>query len=222
MTGALAAIIRRDLRLAWRQGGGALLGAGFFVVAAALFPLGVGPEAGTLARIAAGVLMVAALLATVVTLDRLFEADRDDGSLDGLALLPIPLSLVVAAKCVAHWLAALLPLVIISPFLGLMMQLQGAALWMFVGVMLVATPGLSFIGAVGAGLAMGLRRAGGLISLLVLPLFIPSLIFAVAAVEAAQGGLDPAPHVMLLAAATLFAVVLGTAAATAALKLEFS
>jgi heme exporter protein B len=218
----MLAIVRRDLRLAWRQGGGALMGLAFFVVAAALFPLGVGPEAGQLARIAPGVLMVAALLATVVTLDRLFEADRDDGSLDGLALLPMPLSLVVVAKCLAHWLAALAPLVILSPLLGLMMQLEGDALWMFVTVMAVVTPGLSFIGAIGAALTMGLRRAGVLISLLVLPLYIPSLIFAVAAVAAAAAALDPLPHLLLLMGVTLFAIVLGTAAATAALKLEFS
>lgn len=218
----MLAIVQRDLRLAWRQGGGALMGLAFFVVAAALFPLGVGPEAGQLARIAPGVLMVAALLATVVTLDRLFEADRDDGSLDGLALLPVPLSLVVVAKCLAHWLAALAPLVILSPLLGLMMQLEGDALWMFVTVMAVVTPGLSFIGAIGAALTMGLRRAGVLISLLVLPLYIPSLIFAVGAVAAAAAALDPLPHLMLLMGVTLFAIVLGTSAATAALKLEFS
>ncbi|RIK93615.1 MAG: heme exporter protein CcmB [Proteobacteria bacterium] len=220
MTRTLFALIKRDLNLAWRQGGGALLGTVFFAVAVVLFPLGVGPEPNTLARIAAGVLWVAALLAAVVSLDRLFEADHDDGSLDGLALLPLPFSLVVAAKCLAHWLASLLPVVIISPFLGLMMRLEGDALGALVLALLLGTPGLSFIGAIGAALAVGLRRAGALLSLLVLPLYIPALIFGVAAVEAARMGLDPAPHLMLLFGATLFAVVIGTAAATAALKFD--
>ena len=220
MIRTLFALIKRDLHLAWRQGGGALLGTVFFAVAVVLFPLGVGPEPNTLARIAGGVLWVAALLAAVVSLDRLFEADHDDGSLDGLALLPLPFSLVVATKCLSHWLASLLPVVIISPFLGLMMRLEGGALGALVVALLLGTPGLSFIGAVGAALAVGLRRAGALLSLLVLPLYIPALIFGVAAVEAARIGLDPTPHLMLLFGVTLFAVVIGTVAATAALKFD--
>ncbi|MDA5192709.1 heme exporter protein CcmB [Govanella unica] len=213
-------IVRRDMRLAWAQGGGAYLALAFFVITVTLFPFGVGPEPGMLARIAPGVLWVAALLACLLSLDRLFAADYEDGSLEGLVLLPEPLSLVVGAKCLAHWLSTALPLILIAPFLAMMLNLEPAAYPVLMLSMLIGTPGLSAIGAVGAALTVGLRRAGVLIALIVLPLNIPILIFAVAATEAARNGFDPQPHLMLLAACSIFSLVFGLWAAAAALKVN--
>lgn len=213
-------LVRRDVRLAWAQGGGAMLALAFFVITVTLFPFGVGPEPGMLARIAPGILWVAALLASLLSLDRLFAADYEDGSLEGLALLPEPLSLIVGAKWLAHWLSTALPLILIAPVLALMLNLEPAAWPVLLLTLLIGTPGLSAIGAVGAALTVGLRRAGVLIALIVLPLNIPILIFGVAATEAARAGLDPAPHLMLLAATAIFSVVLGLWAAAAALRVN--
>lgn len=213
------AVLRRDLELAWAQGGGAGFTVIFFVITVTLFPFGVGPEPGVLARIAPGILWVAALLAAMLSLDRLFAADLEDGSFDLLLLLPEPLSLVIAAKCLAHWLTTALPLILVAPFLALMVNLEAEALPVLLLSLLIGTPAVTAIGAVGAALTVGIRRAGTLIALIVLPLAIPILIFGVAAVEAARMALDPAPHLMLLAGIGCFALVLGIAAAGAALKL---
>ena len=217
---AFAAIVGRDLRLAFARGGEALNVVVFLVIAITLFPLGVGPEPQVLARIAAGTVWVAALLAAMLALERLFRADYDDGSLELIALSPLPLPLVVLAKCLAHWLATGVPLVVAAPLLAVLMQMDGAGFATLVGGMLLGTPMLSLIGAVGAGLTVTLRRGGVLISLLVLPLFIPVLIFGVAAVEAAVTGLSPRPHLLLLGAMLLGSLALAPWAAAAAIRLS--
>ncbi len=217
---AFSTIVARDVRLAWAQGGGASFALAFFVLTVMLFPFGVGPEAAILSRIAPGILWVAALLAGLISLDRLFAADFEDGSLEGLALLPEPLSVIVTAKCVAHWLSTALPLLLIVPLLGTMMALEPSAYPMLMLSLLIGTPGLSAIGAVGAALTVGLRRAGVLIALIVLPLNIPILIFGVASVGAVRDGFDPMTALMLLGGSSLFAVVCGIWAASAALKIN--
>lgn len=216
---AFFAILGRDLRLGYRQGGTAALALGFFALVITLFPLGVGPERETLERIAGGVLWIAALLAVLISLDRLFQADQEDGSLELLALSHLPLELVAFAKLLAHWLACGLPLVLASPVLALMMQLPAAALPGLTGALLLGTPTLSAIGAIGAALAVGVRRGGFLLSLLVLPLYIPVLIFGAGATEAAVSGLNLGAHLLILAAMMVAALGLAPLAAAAALRL---
>lgn len=216
---AFIALVGRDLRLSVRHGGAAMLAVTFFVLAVTLFPLGVGPEPQTLARIGAGVLWVAALLAALLSLDRLFQADFEDGSLELLAQSPLPLPLTVLAKCLAHWLGTGLPLAVVAPVLALLLHMESAALSVLVAAMILGTPSLSLIGAVGAALTVGVRRGGVLLSLLVLPLYIPVLIFGVGAVEAAALGLTPRPHLLLLGSAFLAAAALTPWASAAALRL---
>jgi heme exporter protein B len=211
-------LVRRDLRLALRQGGDAAMVVGFFVLGVVLFPFGVGPEPQLLARIAAGVLWVMALLAALLSLERLFAADWEDGSLEGLALLPLPLEAVVLAKCAAHWLVTGLPLVLVAPLLATLLAMDPAGFAMLVAAMALGTPSLSLIGAIGAALALGARRGGVLLSLLVLPLYIPVLVFGVAAVEAALLGLPSRPHLMILAAFAVASLPLAPIAAAAALR----
>jgi heme exporter protein B len=215
-----AALLARDVRLAFRQGGGGLLAVGFFAVVCTLFPFGVGPEPDVLRRIATGVVWVAALLAALLSLDRLFQADLEDGSLDLLALSATPLELLVLAKCLAHWLTTGLPLVIAAPVLAALLNLDATAWPVLILALALGTPALSLIGAVGAALTVGVRRGGVLLSLLVLPLVVPVLIFGVAAVEAAAAGLSPRPHLLLLAGTGLFAAVLAPWAGAAALRLS--
>lgn len=219
MTAALT-LFRRDVGLAWSAGGSTRLALAFFALTITLFPFGVGPGAATLARIAPGVLWVAALLASLLSLDRLFEADFEDGSLDLLAIGPLPLAIVVLVKAVAHWVATALPLILLAPVLAVTLQLEREAYPALMASLLIGTPALSFIGAIGAALTTGLRRAGVLLSLIVLPLYIPVLIFATGAVDAARTGLDPAPHLMLLGAVSLVALVLGCWAGAAALRVH--
>ena len=171
-----------------------------------------------LARIAAGVLWVAALMAAVLSLDRLFQADYEDGSLDLLVLTPIPLVATVQAKCLAHWLTTGLPLTLAAPMLALLLQLPAASLPVLALSMALGTPSLSLVGALGAGLTVGIRRGGVLLSLLILPLYIPVLIFGVGAVEAANLGLDASAHLFLLGAYLLAAAVLAPLASASALK----
>jgi heme exporter protein B len=215
-----AALVARDVQLAFRQGGGGLLAVGFFAVVCTLFPFGVGPEPDVLRRIATGVVWVAALLAALLSLDRLFQADLEDGSLDLLALSATPLELLVLAKCLAHWLTTGLPLVIAAPVLAALLNLDAAAWPALILALTLGTPALSLIGAVGAALTVGVRRGGVLLSLLVLPLVVPVLIFGVAAVEAAAAGLSPRPHLLLLAGTGLFAAVLAPWVGAAALRLS--
>jgi heme exporter protein B len=215
---AFRLLVLRDLRLALRQGGDAAMVVAFFVLTVILFPFGVGPEAELLARIAAGILWVTALLAALLSLERLFQADWEDGSLEALALMPLPLEAQVLAKCLAHWLVAGLPLIGIAPLLALLLHLDAAGYPALLLSLLLGTPSLSLIGAVGAALSLGARRGGVLLSLLVLPLYIPVLIFGVAAVEAAIGGFGARPHLLLLGALLAGALVLAPVAAAAALR----
>lgn len=218
MLSGIAALVSRDLRLALRLGMDSLMAVVFFVLAVVLFPFGVGPEPAILARIAAGVIWVAALLASMLSLERLFQIDWEDGSLEGLALLPMPLEAVVAAKIAAHWLTTAVPLIIAAPVLALLLDMEVRAFGALVAALALGTPTLSLIGAVGAALILGARRGGVLLALLVLPLYIPVLIFGVAAVDAAASGLPTRPHLMILAGLFLGSLVLAPWAAAAALR----
>jgi heme exporter protein B len=215
---AFRLLVQRDLRLALRQGGDAAMVVGFFVLTIILFPFGVGPEPALLARIAAGIVWVTALLAALLSLERLFQADWEDGSLEALALMPLPLEAQVLAKCLAHWLVTGLPLSLVAPLLALLLDLDPAGYAVLVASLLLGTPTLSLIGAVGAALSLGARRGGVLLSLLVLPLYIPVLIFGVAAIEASIGGFPVRPHLLLLGALLAGALPLAPLAAAAALR----
>ena len=215
---AFRALVAQDLRLALRQGSDAALVVAFFVLAVVLFPFGVGPEPQLLARIAAGIVWVTALLAALLSLDRLFQQDYEDGGLEAIALAPLPLEAAVLAKCLAHWLTTGLPLIVVAPALGLLLQLDGAGYLPLVLAMALGTPSLSLVGAVGAALSLGARRAGVLLSLLVLPLYIPVLIFGVAAVDQAVAGFSIRPHLLILTAFLVAALPLAPWAAAAALR----
>jgi heme exporter protein B len=215
----IAAIIARDLRLALRRPADLVAVLFFFVIVASLFPLGVGPETALLRQLAPGVLWVGALLATLLSLPRLFADDFRDGTLEQLALSPHPLGLMVLGKVIAHWLCAGLPLALLAPVLGLQFDLSADALWVLTFSILLGTPALSGIGAIGAGLTLGLRGGGVLLSLLVLPLYIPVLIFGAGAVEATVSGLGAGAHLSLLAALTVGGVVFAPWAAALALKI---
>lgn len=215
---AFAALLRRDLRLALRHGGDSLMVVAFFVLVVVLFPFGVGPEPGVLARIAAGVIWVGALLAAMLSLERLFLADYEDGSLDLIALSPASLILLVLAKTLAHWLTTGLPLIVASPILAIFLGLGLHGYAALAASLLLGTPTLSLIGAIGAALVLGARRGGVLLSLLILPLNIPILIFGVAAVEAAATGFTPQPHLLVLAGLLLAALPLAPWAAAAAIR----
>lgn len=190
----------------------------FFVVTVTLFPLAVGPESEILARIAAGVLWVCALLASLLSLERLFANDHEDGGLDLLALSPLPLEAVVLAKVAAHWLVTGLPLILAAPILALLLNLPAEGFAPLVLTLTLGTPTLSLLGAIGAALTLGARRGGVLISLLILPLFAPVLIFAVGAIEAALTGLPVRPHLLLLAGLLAASLPLAPIAAAAALR----
>ena len=213
-------IVTRDVRLAFRQGGATMLVVVFFVLAVALFPLGVGPETAVLRRIAPGVIWVAALLAAMLSLDRLFQVDFEDGSLDQLALAPLPLELVAAAKCLAHWISTGLPLVVISPLLGVLLELNGEAYGALLLAMAAGTPSLSLVGGIGAALTVSIRRGGVLLSLLILPLYIPVLIFGTGAIDAAATGLGGGAHLLVLAALLAAALPLAPWAIAGALRLN--
>jgi len=215
---AFWALVARDLRLALRQGSDAALVVAFFVLAVVLFPFGVGPEPQLLARIASGVVWVTALLAALLSLDRLFQQDYEDGSLEVIALAPLPLEAAVLAKCLAHWLTTGLPLTVVAPALAALLQLEGPGYLPLILAMALGTPSLSLVGAIGAALSLGARRAGVLLSLLVLPLYIPVLIFGVAAVEQAVAGFAIRPHLLILTALLLAALPLAPWAAAAALR----
>jgi heme exporter protein B len=215
---AFMAILSRDLRLILRHGSEAATAVAFFLLATLLFPFGLGPEPDLLARIAAGILWVVALLASLIALDRLFAEDFQDGSLEQLALTSLPLPLVVLAKLGAHWLATGLPLVILAPILALMLRMDPAGLPALVGSLLLGTPCLSLVGAVGAALVLGARRGALLLPLLILPLYIPVLIFGTAAIDASLAGLSATPHLQLLGAILLVSLGVGPFAAAAAAK----
>lgn len=218
MTGGFGHVLVRDLRLALRQGMDAFMAVAFFIIAGALFPLGVGPEPAVLARIAGGVIWVTALLAVLLSLDRLFQQDYEDGSLELLVLSPTPLEVTVLAKTAAHWLTTGLPLIAASPVLAILLNLPADGFVVLLAAMALGTPSLSLIGSVGAALSLGARRGGVLLSLLILPLYIPILIFGVAAVDAAVLGLTVRPHLLLLGAILAAALPLAPWAAAAALR----
>ncbi|HYM30016.1 MAG TPA: heme exporter protein CcmB [Candidatus Cybelea sp.] len=216
---AFLAIFRRDLALSFRQGSAVTLSVMFFALAVTLFPLGVGPEPQVLARVGAGVLWVAALLSAMLSLDRLFQADHEDGSLDLIALGPLPLEFTALANIAAHWVASGLPLVVISPVLALALNLPLNVMPAVVAAMLLGTPSLSLIGAIGAALTVGVRRGGVLLSLIVLPLYVPVLIFGVAAIDAAAGGAAFRAPLLILGALLALGLALGPIASAAALRL---
>jgi len=215
-------VVRRDLRLALRQGTDSVMVVTFFVLTVVLFPFGIGPETNILERISAGVLLVTALLASMLSLDRLFQGDYEDGSLELLVLTPAPLEIVVAAKMLAHWLTTGLPLLVVAPLLGLLLHLPSESYGALLAVMALGTPILSLIGGIGAALVLGARRGGVLLSLLVLPLYIPVLIFAAAAIDAAAQGLASGPNLLLLGGLLLAALVLSPWVAAAALRQALS
>jgi heme exporter protein B len=216
----MKALLLRDLRLAIRSGGGFGLGLAFFFLLAILVPLGVGPEGGTLGRIAPGILWVGALLACLLSLDRIFALDFEDGSLDLLATAPIPLEAVVALKALAHWLVTGLPLTLLAPALGVLLNLPPAGYGWLVLSLLLGTPALSVIGAFGAALVVGLRRGGLLLSLLVLPLYVPTLIFGAEVVRRGTEGMALATPLALMAGISLGAAALLPFAAAAALRVN--
>jgi heme exporter protein B len=217
---SLLALIRRDLMIAARIGGGAELGIVFFLSLVAIVPFAIGPDQTTLARLAPAILWIAALLATLFGLDRLFQADDEDGVLDQLMLAETPLELIVLAKCCAHWLTTGLPLALMAPLFGLMLNLPAEAMLPLAATLAVGTPAITLIGAVGAAVTVSLRRGGLLMAVLVLPLAVPTLIFGVGAANAAIAGQAPfgAPFLLLLAT-TLLAAVISPVAAAAALRL---
>ena len=219
MVGVFLRLIGRELTLALRGGIGTLMTVVFFVIAVTLFPLGVGPELGLLSRIAPGAIWVAALLAALLSLDRLFVADHEDGSLEQLMLGSLPLELVVLAKTVAHWLTTGLPLAVAAPVLALLLNMSTDGLVILIVSLLLGTPILSLIGAVGAALTVSLRRGGALIALLVLPLYVPVLIFGVGAVEGAVLDIGVHANLSILAGGLVGALVLGPLAAAAALRM---
>ena len=216
---AFIAIVRRDVTLALRRLSDTVSVVLFFVLAIVLFPLGIGPEPNVLARIAAGTVWVVALLAAMLSLDRLFQVDADEGGLDLLVLAPLPLEAVVLAKCLAHWLVTGVPLILSAPILSILLNMGGGGFLVMILAMALATPTLSLIGAVGAALTVGARRGGVLVSLLVLPLLTPVLILGASAVDLALTGLNATPLLMLLGAMLLVAVLLCPWAAAAGLRL---
>lgn len=216
---AFAGIVQRDLLLALRRRSDVLTTFFFFIIVVSLFPLGVGPEPDTLRDIAPGVVWVAALLASMLALARLFAGDYADGTLEQLVLAPQPLVLMVLAKMLAHWLVTGLPLVLIAPLLGLQFDLALDAICIMAAGLLIGTPVLSMVGAIGAALTLGVRGAGGLLALLVLPLYIPVLIFGAGAVGASAAGLAAGGHLSLLGAFLLLALVFAPWATAAAIRL---
>lgn len=216
----MIAILIRDLRLGMRAGGGFGLGLAFFLLLAVLVPLGVGPEGGLLGKIAPGILWVGALLACLLSLDRIFALDFEDGSLDLLATAPVPLEGVVTMKALAHWLVTGLPLTLVAPLLGVLLLMpEGGYIWLVISLAL-GTPALSMIGAFGAALTVGIKRGGLLLSLLVLPLYVPTLIFGAEVVKRGAMGMDVATPLLLLAGITAGSVAILPFAAAAALRIN--
>ncbi len=222
MSAAFIALLRRDLMLAFRHRGELANPLIFFLMVVTLFPLGVSPEIGLLRKIAPGVIWIAALLSALFSLESLFRSDFDDGSLEQLLLSPQPLALMVLAKVMAHWLVSGLPMLLFAPVLGLLLAMPADAIWILVATLVIGTPLLSLIGAVGVALTVGLRRGGLLLSLLILPLYVPVLIFATSAVGAAAAGVPVAGQLYLLGALLVLAMMLAPFAIAAALRISLS
>lgn len=215
---AFVSVLRRELRLALRRKGDALNVLVFFIVVASLFPFGVGPEANQLRAMAAGVAWIAALLAAVLSLPRLFAADHADGTLEQMLVAPQPLALIVLAKIAGHWLLTGLPLALAAPLIGLQYGLPADALGLLIVSLLIGTPVLSLLGAAGAALTLGVRGGGALLALLILPLFVPVLVFGAGAVTAGLTGINPSAHLSLLGAFLAVSSLIGPWAACAALR----
>ena len=213
-------LLRRDLALALREGGALGTALGFYVIVVALMPLGLGPDLALLSRIAPGVLWIALLLAALLSLPRLFESDDEDGSLEAIALGPLPLELVVLAKALAHWISTGIPLTLMAPVLGLLLNLEIGAYPVLLATMLIGTPAVSFLGAIGAALTLRTRRGGLLLALLVLPLYVPTLIFGISAIASGLGPTGAGTSVLLLAAISLASLALGPIAAAAAVRAQ--
>jgi heme exporter protein B len=214
-------LVKRDLALALREGSAVGTALGFYLLVVALMPLGLGPDLKLLGRIAPGVLWIALLLAALLSLPRMFEADHEDGSLEVMATAPLPLELAAAAKALAHWISTGIPLAILAPVLGILLNLELGAYPALVATMLAGTPAISFLGAVGAALTLRARRGGLLLALLVLPLYVPTLIFGISAMSSAALGLDGfGASFLILCAISLASLVLGPLAAAAALRLQ--
>lgn len=216
----MIALLARDLRLAVRAGGGFGLGVAFFLILCALVPFGVGPDSRALQPVAPGILWLGALLACLLSLDRIFALDHDDGSLDLLATSPLPLEGTVAVKALAHWITTGLPLIVAAPLFGVLLHLPGAAIPSLIVSLLLGTPALSMLGAFGAAVTVGLRRGGLLLSLLVLPLYIPTLIFGTEMIRRGQEGGDPATPMLFLAGITAGVLAVIPFAAAAALRIN--
>ena len=217
---ALSALFVREWRVARRIGGGASVGAVFFLILVSIMPFALGPDLRLLAKLGPAILWIAALLSTLLGLDRLFQADAEDGSLDLMSHAALPLELIVLVKCAAHWTTSILPLVVAAPLFGLMLAMDGPALGLVTLTLAAGTPALTMIGAIGAALTASLRRGGLLMAVLVLPLSIPVLIFGVAAASAASGGLVPfATPFAVLAAMSLFSLAAAPFASAAAIRL---
>ena len=212
-------LVQRDLLMAWRRSSDIFSVVMFFVLAVVLFPLGVGPELDTLRKIAPGIIWVAALLAAMLSLDQLFQSDADDGSLDLLLLAPIPLETIVIAKCCAHWMVTGLPLILVAPILGILLNLPLSGLAVMMITLVISTPTISLLGSVGAALTIGARRGGVLVALLILPLLTPILIMSANAVDLALVGLNYSPLILLLGAFFLICLVICPFVAAAALRL---
>ena len=219
---AFLVLLWRDVKLATRSGGGAALALCFFALVATLVPLGIGADLKLLARVAGGILWVGAVLAALLSLDRLFQGDYDDGSLELIALAPLPLELTSFAKIVAHWLSTGLPLTIMSPLLALLFNLSPDAIPVLVLSLLMGTPAVSAIGAIGAALTVSLRGGGLILPLIILPLLSPAVIFGAGAVAAGLDGFSPAGALGLLGAFSLAAVLLSPFAAAASVRLNLS
>lgn len=215
-------LLKRDLTLAYRHRAELANPLLFFVIVISLFPLGVSPEANTLRLLAPGVIWVAALLAAMLSLDSIFRSDFSDGALEQISLTPHPLSLLVLAKVFAHWLVTGLPLLLLAPLLGVLLFLPSEAMLTLIATLALGTPILSLVGAIGVALTVGLRRGGVLLSLLVLPLYIPVLIFAANAVNSAANGFEVLGQLYFLGALLVLALTLAPIAAAAALRISLS
>lgn len=220
MISTWVSMLRRELTLALRRRSDVLTTLIFFVIVVSLFPLGVGPERAMLRGIAPGVIWVAALLASMLALGRMFSSDYLDGTLEQMLLSPRSLSMLVFGKITAHWLSTGLPLVILSPILALQFDLDTEAMGVLVISLLIGTPLLSMIGAIGAALTVGLRGGGALVTLLVLPLYVPVLIFGAGAVEATAAGLDPQAHLSILGALLVLCLAFTPWVIAAALRIS--
>lgn len=216
---AFRTLIARDIRIALRDGGAIGIALGFYLVVIAIVPIGLGPDLNLLSRIAPGLLWVALLLSALLSVDRIFHNDHEDGTLEVIALGPLPLELVVTAKALAHWLSTALPLVLLAPVLGLLLNLEAQAYPAVAFTMLIGSPAVSFLGALGAALTLGLRRGGLLVALLILPLYVPVLIFGVASIDRMTSAMEPSSQpLLILTAISLATVVLAPLAAAQALR----